>query len=129
MDAKEQEYQTQVKAWLEVLKAAREAIKSATLVNGGAAVALLAFLGRGAKDDKALGMACAMMIFAVGVFLAAVAAGGMYCTQWCYAREKWEKSRRETVGDRWRHVTIFFVAGSYISFLVGAWRAYYAFVG
>lgn len=118
MDTKEQVNLTAIKVegFRVVTQAAKEAIKSATLINGGAAVALLAFLG-GTEKDSALvsGIAGAMMIFTLGVLLAAVAAGGMYCTQWCYEQEKWEKW-----GNRFRLGSILLVGGSYI--LLGSAR-------
>lgn len=67
-----------------VITFAVEALKSAVLVNGGTAGALLAFVGqKGIQAQPALG--AAFYWFASGLFLGALASAGSYFTQFCYA--------------------------------------------
>ena len=73
-----------------VLEAGRAAVASALLVNGGASVAILAFLANVAIKSEAVvrapAMAGALMWFASGVLAAAVASGITYVTQLLYSR-------------------------------------------
>ncbi len=66
----------------------QNALKSAILINGGAAVALLAFIGHLWRPDTvgALRLLAASLVwFVAGVLLDAVSAGSTYLSQYCYA--------------------------------------------
>jgi len=75
-------------AQLEVFKAVilqgQSALKSAFIMNGGASIAILAFLGK-LSDSKASCISCftePMQIFVTGVFLAGLSSGVTYLSQW-----------------------------------------------
>lgn len=78
-----------------VLEAGQTALKSATLINGGAAVALLAFLGNMLSRDAAKDIAYlipeingAMLSFVIGVGCAGLASGLRYLSQDFYTGNK-----------------------------------------
>jgi uncharacterized membrane protein YvlD (DUF360 family) len=60
-----------------------EAIKAAILINGGAAVAVLAFISHLTKPEVAR-FAVPLFLFVGGVFASAVASGVTYLVHWCY---------------------------------------------
>ncbi len=73
-----------------VIAAGQSAIKSSFLLNGGAAVALLAFIGHLAqfKASAVARFGECMLPFAYGVLAIAVTAGLTYLSQWLYASPK-----------------------------------------
>lgn len=139
------EYQVNLSAWvasrqqlherqLEMLRAVitigQSALKSALLINGGAAVALLAFVGKIWGDVESKGtlevLSIALISFVFGVLSSAMAAGATYFSQSGYSSDsgriiKW-------VGDGGRVIAILFVFGGYFLFGRGAWLAYQAIV-
>jgi hypothetical protein len=97
------------------------ALKSALLINGGAAVAMLAYLGNthsGATGE----FPYAMLMYTGGVLLAAMGTGGSYLAQYHYAK------RNDKVGDRFRSVAIALIIVSYVAFALGSHTAYLGFV-
>jgi len=121
-----------------------EAIKAATLINGGAAVAMLAFIGHLAsiQAEAAVIMSFAkpLRLFVVGALLGVVASGVTYFSQSCYGlsldREfrskeaKWENkkdiaAKKHIASVRWRW------AGKVINFLAvsAVVAALYCFAG
>lgn len=129
-DEKEHYKNVTIPAWLEelkgynlqdveVLKAVFQfggaALKSAILINGGAAVALLAFMGAIfiGKPEVSKELTCPLMVFTFGVLSATIASGVSYCTQYYYS------SKNDSKGDYWRGATIIFIVLSYILFAAG----------
>ena len=122
-------YRAQHEASLEmfrsVLAAGKAALTASILVNGGASVALLAFLGNSWKANigqPAQALVFAMVLFAAGVLAGAIASGLTYVTQFCYSRE-WARS-----GVGFHIGTIILVAISYVLFACGIVTAYHAFL-
>ncbi len=132
-------YEAELQGWIEYNKACnnntlenfravilmgQNALKSAFLMNGGATVALLAFLGK--LSDHQSGMipkfASSLMIFVAGVFFTVLASGGTYLSQYKYADEK-EKS-----GNILRLIVIILNMISYGCFIGGSCVAYRAFM-
>ena len=91
------------------------ALKSAILINGGAAVALLAFMGAVFKERPTISEAlvCPLMVFTFGVLSAAIASSGSYFAQY------YSSSKKESAAGGWRGATIILVAFSYILFAAG----------
>ena len=128
-------YQDHVNTWnlegfRQVIALGQSTLKSIMLINGGAAVALLAFLGSlvSAKTRSVplLSFANSMQAFVWGVFLAAVAYGLTYFSQLCYGGEKKWQQRTGVV----LHVLTSLVAtAALLMFLWGAKLAYLGFVG
>ena len=101
------------------------ALKSAILINGGAAVALLAFIGNiWTKEISQIAvnsLTNSILYFSFGVLVAAVGAAGSYFTQYCYG----EKFQRAAIV--FHTLTVILVLGSYVCFGIGAYEAYESF--
>jgi hypothetical protein len=75
-----------------VIQMGQNAIQTGLLLNGGAAIAILAFLGQipDKKPDALPSLATCLGPFAVGALAITVTAGAAYLSQWFYAQE-WRK--------------------------------------
>ncbi len=95
------------------------ALRSAILINGGAAVACLTFLGN-VKGDYSL-LANSLELYVFGVLSATTATGGAYLCQSAYTsdKEKW--------GDRLRAFCIILIFMSYSLFGFGSCLTYETF--
>ena len=140
-DAAMEAYRAELSAWvssrqqdhehnLEMLRATittgQSALKSALLINGGAAAALLAFIGSAWSSNK-FGTAlpeisAALLHYVFGVLAAAVAAGSTYLSQAGYGNEFGKTSR--CVGFIGHVLAVLFVLASYILFGRASWLAY-----
>ena len=105
-------------------------VKSALLINGGAAVAMLAFAGnlatRVGEPEIASRFAAAMVAFGAGAWLAVLGAGFGYIAQSCYLRElRLEFSLRRS-GHRWRKITAITVGAAMLAFAIGVGCATFA---
>ena len=116
-----------VEMFRSVIGYGQAALKSAILINGGAAVALLAFIGniwaKGVRPDVADSLTNGIVLFASGVLAAAVGTGGSYFTQYYYHIEGPERA-----AIYWRRLTILVVLLAFILFGFGACESYQAFV-
>jgi hypothetical protein len=113
----------------QVIALGQSTLKSIMLINGGAAVALLAFLGnlitRSGSSTNIVAFAGSMSMFVVGVFLAAVAYATTYFSQLFYGGEKkWQ----QRTGLTFHVVTSLVGAASLAVFLWGAHTAYNGFI-
>ena len=111
-----------------VIETAKVALSTSILVNGGATVALLALVGtivgKGPAGSSIAppSLVYALISFAAGVLLGAVATGSTYCSQYCYFQE-YKRS-----AATFRILTIILVLSSYAAFLSGVVSAYHAFI-
>lgn len=111
-----------------VLDTAKTALTTSILVNGGATVALLAFLGNiigktpPVPEAMRETLVLSLMFFACGVLAGAIATGSTYVAQYCY-HEGWKRS-----GIGFHITTLFLVVVSYLTFLGGVVSAYHALV-
>ena len=110
-----------------VIEAGLSALKSATLINGGAAVSLLAFLGNLLTKDPPYGttypihaLSLAMLIFFLGVGFSGVATASRYFSQAAYS------SKNECQGGFFRWLAIILALLSFGAFFYGGIEAYYA---
>ena len=73
-----------------VITSGQNALRTALLINGGATIALLAFLGKMTTENpgKIAIFSGSLMIFTVGVFIAGLTSGFTYLSQWFYASGK-----------------------------------------
>lgn len=145
-EAAMEDYRADLSAWvssrqqhhehnLEMLRATittgQSALKSALLINGGAAVALLAFIGSvwsSPNTEKALPeISAALLLYVFGVLSAAVAAGATYFSQAGFGHEFGKISR--PVGHVGRWLAVLGVFASYVLFGYGSYGSYLAFVG
>lgn len=127
-------YQEHVHSWnlegfKQVIALGQSTLKSIMLINGGAAVALLAFLGnlinRSGPSSNVVAFADSMRMFVIGVFLAAVAYATTYFSQLFYDGEKkWQ----QRTGLAFHVITSLIGASSLAAFLWGAHVAYSGFI-
>lgn len=123
-------YKAQCDYDLEVLRTAvssgQAALKSTILVNGGAAVALLAFLGKiwekGSTQIAIASLCLALSFFVSGVLTGAIASGTTYITNSCYSVKK------AKTGICFHIITILLVIASYLLFGSGSYYSYKAFI-
>ena len=108
-----------------VIIAGQAALKSAILINGGATVALLAFIGSVFKvsqnSEVVTKLSHAMFCFVIGVLSGAVASSVVYIAQFVYAREKL------CLGHILNGFSWVLVVLSYILFLTGVILAFKVF--
>ena len=101
-------------------------LKSAMLINGGAAVALLAFIGniwvKGVNSDAVDSLTNGIALFTFGVLAAALGTGGSYLTQYFYN----EGFQRTGIGFHIFSILIVLLAFALFGF--GACESYQAFV-
>jgi hypothetical protein len=121
------QHETNLEQFKSVIEAGGTALKSATLINGGAVIALLAFLGNIMSKEPYFGQSLqvaalnrSMAAFVCGVGFAGLASGARYIAQACY----FEKS--QAIGDRVRYFAVGFALLSFAAFFVGAWSAHRA---
>ncbi|SEI80884.1 hypothetical protein [Paraburkholderia diazotrophica] len=124
----------------EMLKATTEAgqtaLKSAILINGGAAVAILAFVGNAVTRWKidpgsplltAVGFA--MLTFVIGTGLAGASTAFRYLSQFAYGTAFDNSSKRwRTWGDLGSLVAVLLGVGSFVAFFIGGYQAFRAIV-
>lgn len=109
-----------------VISSGQNAMRSSFLMNGGAAVAILAFIGHlaGKAPDKIVVFAAVLMPFVLGVLAMTMTSGFTYLSQWLYDSEN-------TSAQKWGfRLNIFCIAlgvSSYGLFMWGMSRAYFAF--
>jgi hypothetical protein len=122
-----------------VIEAGLNALKSAIIINGGAAVALLAFIsGLIEKSSRKSiipisDIAYALFIFVIGAGFAGTASAIRYLCQASYARALEEQlrgnseSRWNSLGGALQIASIITGATSFVAFFYGGWLAYVAF--
>ncbi len=117
----EMKHASDLEMFKSVIDAGQNAIKGSMLLNGGAAIAMLAFIGNLADKDAARAMHFASTIvpFAVGALFAGMLSGATYLSQWLYAHEKTEKA-----GFVMNLVCIALGLASYGTFIWGLAEAY-----
>lgn len=128
-------YRATVASRMELFKAtistAQTALKTALLVNGGAAIAMLAFMGNiFSKVDRSaviqMGLlhrlTPALICFTVGVALGASATATTYLAQSSF------HYRQDKVGLIYRRISIGLVVLAHCAFILGIWQASSAFL-
>lgn len=112
-----------------VITTGQSALKSSLLINGAAAVALLAFIGNiwspNAHSSAIVGVAGALAYYVLGVLIAAVAAGLTYLSQAGYGEEFGKNSR--VIGVTSHVGAVIGVIASYVTFGYASLLAYRVF--
>ncbi len=103
-----------------VITIGQGALKSGALINGGACVALLAFIGNIITKDTSMtsDLSTALLIFGGGLLFAAMSSGTTYLAQVNYETKKIKKA------FIFHYLTISFVTLSYLSFLLGGLQSW-----
>ncbi len=124
----QQEHETNLEMLRTVITTGQSALKSSLLINGGAAAALLAFIGglwgkAGAKTVLP-NLSYGLSLFVWGVLSAACASGATYLSQAGFSGDLGKHS--QVIGQVARGLAIICVISSYLLFACGAWQAYIA---
>ena len=108
-----------------VIDSGREAINALVLINGGAVISLLGFMGatisKGLSSSLGANLTHPLLYVGIGVLAGALAFGGRYCAQWFYSSTMMKTGHSFLVG------TIIVVITGYAFFGVGICEAYTAF--
>ncbi|KZY32670.1 hypothetical protein A3754_07865 [Alcanivorax sp. HI0083] len=109
-----------------VITAGQNAIKTSLLMNGGATIALLAFLGKLTTENpgKLSVFSGSLMIFTFGVFVIGLVSGLTYLSQWLYSSQS---ERCKFWGWVLNVSCIFMGLASYGIFIWGAIDTYLGF--
>lgn len=112
------------------VQSGQAALKSAFLVNGGAAVALLAFIGNvlTKTQDNVNGLGFPLLLYVVGVLFPTVASGLTYLSQYQYGKSVKDDDQFAKSARKINWVGIGFVTLSYVLFAIATFFAYRFFV-
>lgn len=106
----------------QILALGQNALRNTALINGGAAVALLAFSGNVLRDGgDATAFAAAMGVFGLGVFVTVLAMGTTYISQYMYGGiESWHQN----VAKLFHAITALLAIGAMAVFVIGVNMGY-----
>jgi hypothetical protein len=108
-----------------VIESGREALNALVLINGGAVVALLGFMGaviaKGLSQTLGASLTYPLLQFGIGVLVGAVAFGARYFSQAFYSAEK------NTYGTAFKVLAISLALAGYALFSCGVYGAFHAF--
>lgn len=110
-----------------VILAGQNAIRSSFFLNGGAAVALLAFISKMTEThtDKVALFADCLVPFVLGVLAITITSGLTYLSQWFYADD--DQAWKINTGLALNITAILSGLSSYGLFILGMCKAYYGF--
>lgn len=107
-----------------IIEAGQTAIKTGTVINGGAALGLLAFIGNLATKQP--GQSVEVFSNPLVFFMAGVASAGI-CSVFRYLSQAGYQ-KNESLGDRWKTAAITTGTICMACFIAGCWCAYQAFL-
>lgn len=112
------EHESNLEMFRSVITSGQNAIKSSFLLNGGAAIAMLAFIGHLAEiaPEKVSNFGCALLPFTLGVLAISVTSGFTYLSQWFYSEED---AKFQKLGFIFNVTCIILALASYIFFVWG----------
>lgn len=109
-----------------VISSGKTALTSCILINGGAAVSMLTFVGNLStklpNTPIPRGLVCALIFFSIGVLSGGLATAFTYVTQYCYERI-WNSA-----GVTFHIITLVLGFGAYVLFFCGVIGAYHGFI-
>lgn len=112
---------------------AQSTIKGAMLINGGAAVAVLAFIGNiwSKCNEVPESIAWSVASYSGGVLIAGIAMGTAYFTQYYYLENLLNEkgANKVKVGKVFRNTSTILIIGSFISFAIGTYLSFVTFTG
>ncbi|MEX3776188.1 hypothetical protein [Pseudomonas sp. MYb118] len=109
-----------------IIETGQNAIKSIMLLNGGAAVALLAFIGKLAGTGQIPLFATPLTTFVIGAFTAGLTSGISYLTQLIYSEEGKLRTRS---GIALQAIAVLLGLLGLAAFGYGTYKSYFAFIG
>lgn len=120
---------TSLEVFRSVITVGANAAKSFMIINGGAAIALLAFLGniwnKETTPTASASVANSLLIFCLGILCSGVCSGFTYLSQFCYANSELSTKRPWHLAGHFNN-TIAVLSGlaSLILFGIGAYVTY-----
>lgn len=118
-------HETNLEMFKSVLESGRTALTSCNLINGGAAVALLAYIGnmlaKNPKTELDFSLGLGLVSFTSGVLLGGIATGTRYLSQASWSND-WNRC-----GLSFNIASIVLVLAAYVAFSSGVFFAYSAF--
>ncbi|MGF6759385.1 hypothetical protein [Paraburkholderia sp. GAS42] len=124
-----------VEMFKSAVEAGQTALKSAILINGGAAATVLAFAGNAITKGQILpGMpllthiGAALLWFMFGLSGAGIATGFRYLSQFAYNLSNGGAPRWKSAGTAGNIISICLGVGSFVAFFLGGMDAYHAIV-
>ena len=106
-----------------VISFAQTALKIPILINGGAAIAMLALIGNTwGENSLTADLAKSLLFFSIGVFMAAIGTGVTYLAQ-C----RFHQDNEDIMAHVCRYLAIACIVISYTLFMLGACWAYSTF--
>jgi len=126
IDNNKHHHESELAMFNSVIAAGQSAIKSAFLLNGGAAFALLAFIAHLVQVDEAKvsDFSYCLLLFSLGTLTVVITSGLTYLSQWFYA-EQYDWS--EKVGFYLNIICIVLGFSSYVFFSWGLFATYCVF--
>jgi hypothetical protein len=123
IETKKYEYEGSLEMFRSVITSGQGAIKSSFLLNGGAAVALLAFIAHLAEYNagKVPELAACLLPFAFGVLSIVVTSGSTYLSQWSFASHR---DGAKKAGFALNILCILLGIASYVLFTYGLMATY-----
>ncbi|MCK6652272.1 hypothetical protein L8R07_07340 [Enterobacter roggenkampii] len=123
----------QIESFKAAISIGANACRTFLIMNGGAAIALLAFLGniwnKNSSETAATAIATALMLFCGGVFLAGLCAGLSYFSQCLFASSELGTKKFQSYSGH--AINIFAClsgAGSMVIFAYGSYSAYQSMI-
>ena len=108
--------------WDATFQYGHTALKSSILINGGAAAAMLAFIGNiwggSLAQDVMVSLTNSIILFCFGVASGALGTGFTYITQYGYAEKKLNFAKA------FHGLTVLLILASYFLFVFGCYEAY-----
>ncbi|MBL4800325.1 MAG: hypothetical protein JKY45_00430 [Emcibacter sp.] len=103
--------------------ASQSALKSSMIINGGAAIALLAFMGKiwdaSISKSIATSLSNSMLLFCLGILFTAIATGTTFSSQLFFSDEDPKK-----LGAIFQGISITLIIVCYLFFAAGSYEAY-----
>lgn len=121
-------YAGNIEMFKAVISAGQEALRSSFLMNGGATVVLLAFIGKLSEHHKERipEFSSSLLFFVYGVLMIAFAYGIRYLSQAYYADKNSSNSLK--IANRMRFASVTLTIASYVFFILGVFKARSAFL-
>jgi hypothetical protein len=118
--------ESQLEMFRSVIGTGQSTLKSSLLLNGGAAIAVLGFIGQIAAHAENLSLigrlAFPLLGFVLGTLLSALAHGAVYFAQKTYFQGS------NAAGDQWNSIAITLLCSSFAFFALGGATAFWALI-
>lgn len=119
----------QLENFRQVMAAGKEAINASIIINGGAVIALMSFMGNSvgkSKTNYLMALAYPLFMFGAGVFCGGVAFGTRYISQFFYA--DFNSPKKVRCGHWFNAISWLLIISSYLAFLIAVFGCYGSFL-